>query len=183
MFGRRELVMSAVVLAIPVASYFLVFEPQNERIEKAKVEVEHRMARLEQLRAESQRTDDLKAANDAIASRIGSIEDRLPSDKEVDDIIRQVSNLCVSAGLAQPALDSEKPVPAATYLEQPLTLKTQGDFRGFYAFMILLEQLPRVTRISDLEIKAPRRARDVEPGDVEIEFTLSIYFQKEGEQA
>ena len=68
-------------------------------------------------------------------------------------------------------------------MEQPLTLKTQGDFRGFYAFMLMLEQLPRVTRISDLEIKAPRRARDVEPGDVEIEFTLSIYFQKEGAPA
>ncbi|MEM9065453.1 MAG: type 4a pilus biogenesis protein PilO [Planctomycetota bacterium] len=182
-FGRRELVMSVVVLAVPVASYFLVFKPQNARIEAAKTEVSHKMSLLAQLEAEAERTEDLMAENAEIASRIETIEARLPSDKEVDEVIRQVSNLCVQAGLAQPALASEDPVRAATYMEQPLTLKTTGDFRGYYEFLLMLEQLPRVTRISDLEVKAPRNAREGDDGIVDIEFTLSIYFQAEGDAA
>ena len=108
-FGIRELIMLALVLAAPAASYFFVFMPQTERIQRARVEIEHKMEMLDNLRAETARTQDLILANQRIGDSIETIEARLPSDKEVDMIVRQVTDLAVASGLSQPALKSEQP--------------------------------------------------------------------------
>lgn len=176
-FGARELTLAGLILGVPAASYFLVFKPQSQQIQKAKAEVEIKNQALEQLRAETARTPDLEAANERIADAIEQIESRLPTNKEVDQVIRQVSDLAVASGLSQPALKSEKPIRSANYMEQPLTLETRGDFAGFYSFMTAVEQLPRITRIPAFKIE---RDMSGEVGEIEIEFTLSIYFQQEG---
>ena len=49
-FGMRELVLLIVLLAIPVASLFLVFKPQNVAIERAKKEIEHKERTLDKLK-------------------------------------------------------------------------------------------------------------------------------------
>lgn len=175
-FGIRELVLVATLLGILIASFTLVFLPQNAAIDRAKREIDHKMDLLEKLAAETDRNEALRERNEEIARRIGEIEDRLPSDKQVDSVIRQVSELAVRSGLNPPAMQNAKPVPAAQYWEQPLELKTGGTFRGFYDFLIELERMPRITRINSMKLD---RARN-EEGRMDVEFTLSIYFQNAG---
>lgn len=170
--GPREGLTFAAVLAIPLASYALVFRPQNAAIEAARQEMEHKRERLEQLRRETSQNADLARANAEIAARVAEIEDRLPNGKGVDRIVKQVSDLAVIAGLEPPTLKSGKPLEAAQYGEQPLEMTTRGDFPGLYRFLQSLEQMPRVTRITNMRIQ-----RDEKSGGVSIAFTLSIYFR------
>ncbi|MEM1331020.1 MAG: type 4a pilus biogenesis protein PilO [Planctomycetota bacterium] len=173
-FGPRELVLLLIVLAVPLASYLLVFRPQNAKITEAKGEIEHKLDMLTRLRAETGRTADLAAANEEMAQRIDQIEARLPTNKEIDEVVRQISDLAVAAGLAPPELDSESPLSAAEYREQPLKVKTSGTFEGLYAFLLELERLPRITRLPDMKLQGVANKDD---GTLDIEFTLSIYFQ------
>lgn len=168
----RDLMMGLVLVAVPLASYFLVFGPQNKKIAEARAEIAHKQDLLNQLRQETARNDDLKRANDEIAEMIKQTEARLPDGKEVDSIVRQISELAVQSGLAAPAMESGKPVAAAMYMEQPLKVNTQGDFRGFYEFLLQLERLPRITRLPDMKLE---RVPDPD-GDIKAQFTLSIYF-------
>ncbi|MEM9372213.1 MAG: type 4a pilus biogenesis protein PilO, partial [Planctomycetota bacterium] len=131
---------------------------------------------LAQLRRETARSDNLEAVNISLQERIGEIEARLPSNKEVDQIVRQVSQLAVESGLDSPSLKSEKPLSAARYREQPLKITTEGTFDGFYDFLLSLERLPRITRVVDMKVT---ESRDEEK-DIKAEFTLSIYFREDG---
>lgn len=90
-------------------------------------------------------------------------------------IVRQVSSLAVESGLTPPTLKSEKPVAAARFREQPLSMSTSGSFEGFYEFLLALERLPRLTRVVDLLLKDSSE----EGVEVDAEFTLSIYFQSD----
>jgi Tfp pilus assembly protein PilO len=177
-FGLRELIMLLVLVAVPVSSYWLVFRPQNHQITLARGEVQHKQSLLEQLRQETARNADLERANAEMKANIAVIEARLPSNKEVDSIVRQVTDLAVQCGLDAPAIKSGKPVKAALYMEQPLEMKTSGDFNGFYQFMTKLEQLPRITRVPDMKLSRSDKTNGV----MTAEFTLSIYFQDEHEQ-
>jgi len=171
--GGRQLVMGALLLAVPVVSYFLVFGPQNREIARAKEEIALKRDMLERLQAETARNADLERANETIGVRLEQIESRLPSGKEVDRVIRQVSQLAIDAGLQPPAMSSKRPVSAALYKEQPLELETYGDFEGFYRFLQSIERLPRVTRVPQLKV-----VRDTKnDGFMKVEFTLSIYFR------
>lgn len=172
-FGTRELVLFLAVLMLPIVSYFVIFQPQSENIALAQNEIAHKREKLDALRLETKRSEDLMTANEAIKTRVDEMEAQLPSGKEVDLIVRQVSALAIEAGLTQPTLKSSKPVAAALFREQPLDMSTKGSFDGFYEFLTSIEKLPRITRIVDLTIK------DSTDDEIELvaSFTLSIYFQ------
>jgi len=174
-FGIRELVLFLTVLLLPVVSYMLVFRPQSANIESAKVEIAHKQEMLGKLRAETARNDDLLLINQQITERIDTMESMLPSNKEVDQIVRQVSGLAIQAGLSSPTLKSTKPQAAAQFLEQPLEMSIEGSWSGFYAFLLKIEQMPRITRIIDMKIE------DTSNDETEIKasFTLSIFFRDE----
>jgi len=170
--GLREIIIFLVVLSMPVGAYFAIFKPQNEKIESKKSDIVHKEQMLTLLRQETSRNEDLKRANEEIADRIDEIESRLPTGKEVDQIVRQVSEIAVASGLESPTFKSAKPIAAARYFEQPLEMTTKGSFTGYYEFLASIERLPRITRIVDMNIK---RAR--EGVEIEVDFTLSIYFR------
>jgi len=176
--GLREAFLLAVLLALPLASWWLVFRPQNSEIGLAKREIEHKLQMLQKLQETTAKNQDLQRANEEIHKNIQAIEARLPTGKEVDDVVRKVSDLAIESGLEPPSIESDKPVTAAMYMEQPLKMKITGNFNGFYEFLIKLEQLPRITRIPDMKIT---RATEVD-GHMKAEFTLSIYFQQEGQR-
>jgi Tfp pilus assembly protein PilO len=173
--GLRELILILVLLGVPIASYFLVFRPQNIEIQQAKDEIDHKRSILDKLRQETAASSDLKKTNDEIAERIRAIEARLPTNKEVETVVRQIADLCTGAGLEVPQMKTAKSIKAATYMEQPLELSTSGKFNGFYQFLLQLEQLARITRMTDLKLK---RAADSE-SNMQATFTLSIYHQDE----
>jgi len=174
--GIRGFVILLIVVGMPVASYFLVFKPQNTAIRDARREVDHKQQLLDQLRTETVKNADLASANEQLQSTVKNIEARLPSGKEIDAVVRQVSDLAVASGLKSPDMKSGKPVPAALYMEQPIEIIVEGSFVGFFSFIAQIEKLPRITRIHDMKVTG--LARD----DVELkaEFTLSIYFQDAG---
>jgi type IV pilus assembly protein PilO len=171
--GVRGLLVLSIVVGMPVASYHMVFKPQNKAIESARKEVEHKENLLDKLREETSRNADLAKANQEIQKAVLTIEARLPSGKEVDALVRQVSDIAVSSGLQPPAMKSARPVPAALYMEQPIEMEVLGNFVGFFTFLAQIEKLPRITRIHDMKVTG--LARD--EIELKAEFTLSIYFQ------
>lgn len=174
--GPREMMMLMGVLLIPAGAFMLAFKPQNTRIQQDQAALEHMKVMLDKLRVETAGNDDLEATNTQIASQIDSMENRLPTNKEIDEIIRQVSILAADSGLGDPTLKTEKPVAAAAYREQPLTMEVSGTWDGFYRFMQQVERLPRITRVVNMTLK-----RDKEEDLVQVEFQLSIYFRQDEE--
>lgn len=170
----RDVLLLSGTLAMPLASYWLVFKPQNTRIETAQKGIEHKRAMLEKLRETTKHNEDLQRANEMIRKQIEKIEEKLPAQKELATIVRQVSDEAVAAGMSPPAIELQKPLDALLYMEQPLKVKMTGDATAFYEFLVKLEQLPRLTRIFNMSLKGAKEGNGV----VESEFTLSIYFQK-----
>lgn len=172
-FGWREIVFLLVLIAMPTSSYWFVFRPQNKEINAAKAEIEQKEKMLEKLSAATARSRDLARANDEIAAAIGKVESRLPGTKEVDVILSQIAQLARESRLELPKVKSEKPIPYAKYMEQPLSLTMRGDFKDFYEFVLKVEKLDRITRVPDMLVK---KAEEID-GAMEASFTLSIYFQ------
>lgn len=174
--GPRQFVFFAVLLAVPVASFFLVFRPQNTTIHHAKLEIDHKQAMLEKLRQATSQSADLARANQEIRQSIESIQARLPTTKEMDEVLRQVSGLAGRSGLRVAQFrKSDKSAAAGPAVEQPIDVEITGDFDGFYNFLLDLEQLPRITRIPDMEITRS----DQNDGEMKAKFTLSIYYEGE----
>jgi type IV pilus assembly protein PilO len=172
-FGPRELLFLVILIAMPAASYWLVFKPQNHEISEAKKEIEHKKLMLEKLDEATAQTKDLEQQNAEIEASIALVESRLPGDKEVDVVLEQVAEIARKQKLTLKRVKREDPVPAAGYMEQPLDMEIEGDFDDFYVFLLEVEKLERITRMFELQIKGDRQ----EEGVMTAEFTLSIYFE------
>lgn len=178
--GIRQFVFFVVLLALPLCAYFVVFKPLNQRIEKARNEVEHKESLLAKLKEATSQTEDLQRANQQIKDAIEAIQARLPTTKEMDNVLRQVSNLAGKNDLKVPQFKkSDKTAPAGLAFEQACDIEITGDFDGFYKFLLDLEQLPRITRIPDLSIIRS----DKIDGEMKTKLVLSVYYEGEGSEA
>ncbi len=180
-FGFREIVFLVVLLVVPVASYFYVFKPRNTEIHQAQREVEIKQAKLDKLREVTEKIDDIGLAIEQGRSAIDLVEAKLPSARDVEVILEDVWQLAATARMDVKSVKSDTALPAAGYMEQPLKVVMEGQFDGFYQFLMALENLPRITRIHQLKLERnnSQRRNDGEPtsGMMKAEFTLSIYFE------
>ncbi|MGD9690599.1 MAG: type 4a pilus biogenesis protein PilO [Phycisphaerales bacterium] len=180
--GIRQFMFLVLLLAVPIASYFMVFKPQNDEINRAKTEIELKQAMLEKLRAATAATADLEQANAEIAKSIDAVESKLPSNKELDNVLREVAAISEKCGLKVPKFKKvDKNIPSGGQArEQPLDLEVTGDFDGFYRFMQDLEKIPRITKIPDMKVArsdAKGAAKVEGDGDIKAVFTLTVYYQ------
>jgi type IV pilus assembly protein PilO len=182
-FGIREVIFILVLLAVPVASFWYLFKPRNQQISQASEEIKIKQAQLEKLNTVLSRIPDLGKAIDEGRTAINDIEKKLPYADDVEGILERVWQISRENRLLVKSVKSEKPVPYARYMELPLKTVIEGEFDGFYQFMLELEALPRITRINQLKLQKiivkPGATDDPQPaaGDMRAEFTLSIYFE------
>jgi type IV pilus assembly protein PilO len=181
-FGLREFFFFIVLLAVPVASYFYVFKPRNDEIHRANEEIATKQTRLDTLAAVAAKIDDIGLEIERGRESVLMIEAKLPTAQDVEGILEQVWQTARRNALNLVSVKSEKPVPAALYMEQPLKVVMEGQFDGFYQFLLELENLPRITRIHQMKVERAKPAiGDKEntqpPGAMKAEFILSIYFE------
>ena len=138
-FGMRELLFFLVLLAVPVASFFYVFKPSNDEIAQAKTEIALKQATLDRLASVLSKVDDIGLEIEKGRESIELIEAKLPTEQDVEGILEQVWQLAKRNKLNIKYVKSEKPVPAALYMELPLKIVMEGEFDGFYQFLLELE--------------------------------------------
>lgn len=175
--GVRTACVLLVVVGLPLSSYYLVFRPTNQKLALDRAECEQKEKYLAKLEEIGKRDADLARANQEISRSVTMIEQRLPSGKEIDALVRKVSDIAVTSGLQPPAIKSSKPVPSGIYMEQPLEMEVSGSFVGFFTFLAQVEKLPRITRVHDLKITGQTK----DDTELKAEFTLSIYFQDDAQ--
>jgi Tfp pilus assembly protein PilO len=183
-FGLREFIFVLVLLAVPVASYFYVFKPRNLEIERANDEITTKQARLDTLAAVTSKIEDIGLEIERGRESVEMVEAKLPSAQDVEGILEQAWQIARRNSLTLISLKSERPVPTALYMEQPLKVVMEGQFDGFYQFLLELENLPRITRIFQMKVekagaKGGPQSENVPPGSMRAEFTLSIYFEQQ----
>ena len=178
--GMRDLAFVAVLIAVPIASFF-VFAPRNEEIAKARAEINAKNVRLENLRRLTSRIGDLGREIVEREEELERLNQKLPDREGVDRILEQVTQLAQKSNLAVRSVKGEKVVPAGMAMELPLKTTIEGNFDGFYQFLLDVEALPRITRVHSMKISklgmGPRDNPDeMVGGSMRAEFTLSIYF-------
>lgn len=180
--GIRQFLFLIVLLAVPLASYFMVFKPQNAEIARAKAEIEMKQTMLDKLRAATAQTADLEQANAEIRKSIDAIEGKLPSNKELDTVLREVAVISEKCGLRVPKFKKtdKNAGTAGVAKEQPLELEITGDFDGFYRFLQDLERIPRITKIPDFKVTRSdekKEGKSDSDGDIKASFTLTVFYQ------
>jgi Tfp pilus assembly protein PilO len=91
----------------------------------------------------------------------------------VDKILKEVWQMAEANSLQTKTVKTLKSERGPNYSEQPIQMNLAGDFNGFYAFLLQLEKLPRITRVSQMKLEKI----DERDGEMTAQMTLSIFFE------
>jgi type IV pilus assembly protein PilO len=171
--GIRELIFLCVMVGIMGGSYFFVFKPSTQK----------RGERLEAINAGKKELSDLKSATANVTDiehKIGELEqaikffeDKLPEQKELDTILKDLWQKADHASLTTKTVKTLKSEKSAGYTEQPIELSLSGDFQNFYAYLLELEKLKRITKLKSMKLE---KITDKD-GAMTASMVLSVYFE------
>src|SRR5689334_2405316 len=91
--GMRELLFLAMLLAMPFAAWWFVFRPGNQQIGQARVEIDAKRQKLDQLAAMTRDIQDMGPQLTSLTEKLALFEAKIPAEKEVDVILKQVTQL------------------------------------------------------------------------------------------
>lgn len=172
--GTRALIYPALLVALLVLSYLLMFQPRMKEMERVREQTRvkrEKLAQLEQTQAQARsRAEEIEKLKKAISF----FESKLPDEKEMDKILNVFWQQAEANGLNSKSIRQLKPDETQGYCRLPINMTIVGPWVGLFKFFQSVENLPRVTQINQLKIEKDPKVEGV----VSAEFTLTIFFEK-----
>jgi len=173
-FGIRELAFVALLIGI-VATSVIGIKKMRDRQEDRLAERDRKQKVLSELRQSTDGVKDLEKKIKELKDAISFFEGKLPQEKEIDKILKEISQMAEANALQTRTVKTMKSERNANYSEQPIEWSMSGNFNGFYAFMLQLEKLPRITRVTNMALT---KITD-QDGAMQAKVTLRIFFEPE----
>lgn len=170
--GIRHLIFFVLMIGMAYASWAYMIRPANAALSGERREVEQRRARLVELDRAKGTASDLDSQLKRVEEAIQIFESKLPPKSEIHRVLESVTLIAQKQGLTAKTISALKTTNRNGYIEQPLKMELQGDFNSFYAFLLELERMDRITKIRELTLKKKSQFE----GQTEATFIMSIFF-------
>ncbi|MCC6373437.1 MAG: type 4a pilus biogenesis protein PilO [Moraxellaceae bacterium] len=82
----------------------------------------------------------------------GSLLKQLPKETEVPELLEDVTHTGLGSGLEFDGINLGTESSKEFYVEQPISIKVQGDYHAFGAFVSGISALPRIVTLHDFKI-------------------------------
>lgn len=162
------------IIAFGGVYYLYVFQPLREKTTALTADTQHRSNRLIELEAATANIADLGEEIDKLSGAIADFEQKLPEQREVEIVLKKVWELASRNSLVPKSVRTEPAENKGRFSHQSIQMTITGDFDGFYAFMLEIERLNRITRMPTIKIK--KIQNDVE-GLMQADVVLQIFFE------
>ena len=170
----RILVTALGLAAMLVLAGLFVVYPVLKKTAEDQETIRTRRAELVKLQRVVRRISDLTQEIQRLEDALAFFEDRLPAEREIDVILREVWLIADSKSLSPRRIQTGQPETQARYNSQPITMTLEGDFGRFYEFLLGLERLPRITKIRQFQMsKLP-----TQEGVIQVDLLMDIFCEK-----
>ena len=172
-FGLREIIFVAAMVGLLACSYLLVFKKAAQRRADITADIAKKQRDLVELDRATAGIADVSKKIDDLQKAIEFFESKLPQAKEIHVVLKDVTDKARDNNLTVKTFRTGTSRRFANYSEQPIQMSLSGDFNGFYSFLLQLEKLPRITRLTQMKLE---KINDKD-GQMQAQMTLSIFFE------
>ncbi len=182
----RQGVFVLLLLGIVVGAWYFLFLPRDLEDQQMRMAIAAKQRQLQKLNQATATIGNLKEEIANLDKAIQFFQSKLPNEKEMDKVLEEVWRLAESNDLTTKGIYATRSngvspfVPAgATQIEQPIKMEFEGNFMGFYSFLIALEAQPRIMRVREIKLEPGNRGPDDEKGLVKASLMMSIFFENQ----
>jgi type IV pilus assembly protein PilO len=168
----RYFIFFVLIAGMAYVSWAYMIKPANEHLVQERAKMEIMRGKLNELEKATAAAEDLAVQLKKIEEAIAAFESKLPPSSEIHTVLEDVTRIAQRHGLTPKSIRTQKNKENRGYIEQPLEMELDGNFNSYYAFLLELEKLDRITKLRELKLKKTERE-----GQTEARFVMSIFFQ------
>ena len=152
---RRWLIMGVLAAALAGVGYWL-HSGNAERIDALATEIGDMTQSVQKAQAVAAQRDGLRAQLAALDGALKVAMRLLPETREIPELLTQISQLGLNAGLEFRLFKPELEKRADFYAEVPVSLAILGKFHDIARFFDHLSKLSRIVNVTDIKITVPK---------------------------
>jgi type IV pilus assembly protein PilO len=148
--------IAAVVLVFIAVSalgiYMYVYKTEIPRLERAEAQEQDLRSTFEQRQRRAANFDAYRQQLAEIEESFGTMLRQLPGETEVDNLLVDISQTGLGAGLEEDLFRPTGEVQREFYAELPIEIRLRGSFHELGAFVSGIAALPRIVTLHDIAI-------------------------------
>ncbi len=153
----KIVILLAILVAVPVAGYFLDWQGQLEQIEAGRAEEQKLKDSYVAKKRQAVNLDLHKQQLREIDTQFGALLRQLPNKSQMDALLVDINQAGLGRGLQ---FDLFKPaaqeIQKEFYAELPIEVKVVGNYHDMGAFAADVGALPRIVTLNDVRINAQK---------------------------
>lgn len=157
---------------IAALGYYFDTQAQMQDLEKARAQETELRQLFEFKQRKAINLDVYRGQMHEIEKTFGSLLRQLPSRTEVAELLSEVNQAGLEAGLEFELFKPQPEVPAEFYAELPVKLRVKGKYHQFGTFVSNVAGLPRIVTLHDFQIVPSQKT---ETGVLVMEATAKTY--------
>ena len=159
--------------------YFLVWSEQKPVLDRVVAEEQTLRQTFKNKHAKAVNLEVYQQQLADIERSFGALLRQLPGKTEVPNLLVDISQVGVGAGLEEKLFQPSAEVKKDFYAELPIKIKLTGSYHKMGEFVSGIAALPRIVTLHDVEVKAlPQAAYD----QLQLDVTARTYRYLDGEE-
>ncbi|MDX1454819.1 MAG: type 4a pilus biogenesis protein PilO [Gammaproteobacteria bacterium] len=167
------------------AGYHFIISDQQDQLARVEAKEDELKREFAEKQSRAANLDAYKAQLEEMERSFGAMLRQLPGKAEIDDLLIDISQSGLAAGLEQDAFVPQGERAQEFYAEVPIQIRLTGDFHQFGEFASSVAALPRIVTLHNISIQpVGGRNADTSGKKLQMEVIAKTYrYLDENEQA
>lgn len=161
---QRYAVLFGLSIIVVVLFYFVVITGETETIATLDQKLAGIQKEVQDNRSHASKLAKLKEKIAKLEADRQEAAKQLPSEKEIPELLEQVSTLGTQTGLEFVTFKPQAEIVREYYAEVPVSVEVTGRFHDILAFFDEIAHLPRIVTIGDIKITKLQAAAETGAG-------------------
>lgn len=171
--GLRKVIFFALLIGLAWAGYNFMIKPANQDLAQTRQRNQTKRAKLAEFEKASVAAQDMSKQMEQLEEAVAFFESKLPPTNEIHKVLEKVTVIAQKQGLKPKTIRTLDRKLNSGYVEQPLLMELEGNFRSFYSFLLEIEKLPRIMKMRKLDLS---KQKELE-GQIAANCVVSVFFQ------
>ena len=170
---RSQKIVAGIVGLVVVAGlvYFMLISPKIDERASLRQQNDGLQAEVNKARADEANLRPFRLQAEALRTRLQAAKERLPTEKEMPGLYRQLSNMATQSGLQLAVFTPKPPAEREDVAAVPIAMTAEGNYHQLGAFFERMSRLPRIVDLGDFRLVGIERPT----GSVRAELTLETF--------
>lgn len=147
--------LAAVLAAITAANFFLLVQPEEEKIEQQKATQNSLNNTLAEKQEIAQNLNEKRKEMDQLEQQLIEALTKLPEKKDIDELLAQLNDVGKKSGLEITRVTPGGEAPAGFISRIPIQMSVVGNYHEIALFLQEISNMRRIVNVNNIQLTNP----------------------------